>query len=182
MKYLVVSDLHGSLQAAETVVRQNKELNPDAILCLGDVLYHGPRNDVPADYAPKQVIALLNPLATHMIAIRGNCDAEVDQMVLKFALTADYNEFLLGHRLVFMSHGHVFTPINHPQLPHGSIFLSGHTHIPTAEFKDGIYELNPGSLGIPKGGFPKSYGLLNENSFTVSDLDGNSVMSVEFNE
>lgn len=182
MEYLVVSDLHGSRTAAETVVKLYDNLNPDAILCLGDVLYHGPRNNIPEDYAPRDVIALLNPLAQHIIAVRGNCDAEVDQMVLKFALTADYNEFLLGRHMVFMSHGHVYSPDHHPDLAPGSIFLSGHTHIPTAEKRNNVFFLNPGSMGIPKGGYPASFALLRDDLFKVMNLSGNHIMSISFDE
>lgn len=182
MEYLVVSDLHGARTAAESVVRLYDSLRPDAILCLGDILYHGPRNNIPEDYAPKDVIALLNPLAQHIIAVRGNCDAEVDQMVLKFALTADYNAFLLGKRMLFMTHGHGYSPDHHPDLLPGSIFLSGHTHIPTAEKRQDVYYLNPGSMGIPKGGYPASFALLKDDSFKVMDLNGKPVMGIEFSE
>ena len=103
MRYLVVSDIHGSRSGAALVPELFHELHADAILCLGDVLYHGPRNNLPEDYAPKEVISILNPLAPHIFAVRGNCDAEVDQMVLNFLLTADYNEFLSMVRIICRS-------------------------------------------------------------------------------
>lgn len=179
MKFLVVSDIHGSLSGASSIPELYDFHQCDAILCCGDVLYHGPRNNLPEDYAPKEVIAILNPIADHIIAVRGNCDAEVDQMVLDFALTADYSIVYAGRRKVFMSHGHVYGPDHLPKLLNGEAFLSGHTHIPTAEKKDGIYLLNPGSTSLPKGGHPKTYAILEESSFTVYTMDRAEYMSID---
>ena len=180
MKYLVCSDIHGSKGAAEFALKAFEETGCDAILCLGDVLYHGPRNDLPEDYSPKEVIALLNPYADKIIAVRGNCDAEVDQMVLDFALTADYNEFFLKGRKVFMTHGHVYSPEHHPGLKKGDVFLSGHTHIPTADRVNGIYYLNPGSCGLPKNNHPKTVAVLTKKDFVIYQEDGSPYMSVTF--
>jgi putative phosphoesterase len=180
MKYLVVSDIHGSRSGAQCVPDCLARHGCDTVLLCGDVLYHGPRNDLPEDYAPKEVIAILNPLQEHIIAVRGNCDAEVDQMVLDFALTADYDILPLGSRRVFMSHGHVYGPDRLPKLKPSDIFLSGHTHIPTALEKDGIYLLNPGSVSLPKGGHPKTYGLLEEDGFTVFTMDHSEYMRIRF--
>ena len=180
MNYLVISDLHGSVQGAELFEAAYELHLPDAILFLGDALYHGPRNDLPAEYAPKQVIPILNAHAEKIIAVRGNCDAEVDQMVLGFPLTADYCEFYLGSRKVFMTHGHVYGPVRIPALPSGSILLYGHTHIPAAESFDGILHLNPGSLSIPKSGHPASYGILEETGFTVFDSGHHPYLQIEF--
>lgn len=181
MKYLVVSDIHGSKSGASCIPDLYAFHECDAILCCGDVLYHGPRNNLPKDYAPKEVIAILNPIADHIVAVRGNCDAEVDQMVLDFAVTADYDILFAGKRKIFMSHGHVYGPDNLPKLLPGEVFLSGHTHIPTAEGKEGIYLLNPGSTSLPKGGHPKTYAVLDEHSFTVYTMDHKSYMHIDLN-
>ena len=138
-KLLVVSDIHGAMAGAELVLDALRTHNPDLILCLGDILYHGPRNDLPATYAPKQVIPIMNGLKDRIIAVRGNCEAEVDQMVLEFPVMGDYNILPFLDRKIFMSHGHVYGPAKLPVLNEGDIFLSGHTHIPTAHKKDGIY-------------------------------------------
>lgn len=180
MRYLVVSDIHGSRSGAALVQELFHELHADAILCLGDVLYHGPRNNLPEDYAPKEVISILNPLAPHIFAVRGNCDAEVDQMVLNFPLTADYNEFLLGSHKVFMTHGHVYGPDHLPKLVPGDIFLYGHTHIPMAAVTEEVLLLNPGSVSLPKGGHPKTYAVLEEDEFTICTLDRKPYLNIRF--
>ena len=180
MKYLVVSDIHGSLGAAQLAVDAAEYHHTDAILCLGDVLYHGPRNDLPVDYAPKEVTALLNQHWHEFIAVRGNCDAEIDDTVLSFAVSADYNLFLLGEHHVFMSHGHVYGPDHLPKLLPGDIFLSGHTHVPTAMIRDGVYLLNPGSAALPKENHPASYAVLTEEDFTVYTAEHTEYMTVRF--
>ncbi|NCB33705.1 MAG: phosphodiesterase [Erysipelotrichia bacterium] len=178
MKFLTVSDIHGSLSGASHIMELYAFHQCDAILCCGDILYHGPRNNLPEDYAPKDVIAILNPIADHIIAVRGNCDAEVDQMVLSFAITADYSIVYAGKRKVFMSHGHIYGPEHLPVLQPGEAFLSGHTHIPAAEEKNGIYILNPGSIALPKGGHPRTYGVLEEHLFTVYAMDRTPYTSI----
>ena len=180
MKYLVVSDIHGVKAGAEAVVESARYHSPDAILCLGDVLYHGPRNGVPEGYDPIAVIDLLNPLYHKMIAVRGNCDAEVDQMVLDFPITADYNVLDMNGRRVIMSHGHVYSPDHTPKMEPGDVFISGHTHLLTAVEKDGCYYLNPGSVSLPKGGNPATYGVLDETGFTVYTLDHKEFTKVTF--
>lgn len=180
MKYLVISDIHGSLSGAKLMKEAFEKHDCDAVILLGDVLYHGPRNDLPEDYAPKQVIPLVNELKEKITAVRGNCDAEVDQMVLEFAVSADYQVFFLKGRRLFVSHGHVYGPKNLPDLAKGDIFLSGHTHVPTAEVKDGIYMLNPGSCALPKNGHPKSYAVLTKKGFTVYSADHSEYMNISF--
>lgn len=170
-KLLVISDIHGALSGAELLLDAIAVHEPKLILCLGDILYHGPRNDLPASYAPKKVIEIMNTLTGKIIAVRGNCEAEVDQMVLSFPVMADYNVIPYGERKIFMSHGHVYGPKNLPALNEKDIFLSGHTHIPTAAEKDGIFLLNPGSASLPKDGHPCSYGLFDETGFTVFKED-----------
>lgn len=179
-KYIVISDLHGDLTSAKKVQSLAKA-NPDLkILCLGDVLYHGPRNDFPKDYHPKEVFPILNTLKDRIIAVRGNCDAEVDQMVLEFPIMADDDTIPLGKRNIHMSHGHVYSPDQLPSMNEEDVFLSGHTHIPTANYKDNIYLCNPGSMTLPKEDHPRSYAIIDENAFTIYALDDTVYMQVEF--
>ncbi len=175
---LVVSDIHGALDGAITLLDAIRIHQPDVLLCLGDILYHGPRNDLPASYAPKKVIEIMNGLPLRPIAVRGNCEAEVDQMVLNFPVTSDYNIVPYGDRLIFMSHGHIYGPEKLPKLNENDIFLSGHTHIPVCEKKDGVYLLNPGSVSLPKNGHPCTYGLFDQTGFTVYTKDHTAYMHI----
>jgi len=179
-KYLVISDIHGALEGAKAMEEAFAYHHCDTILCLGDVLYHGPRNDLPSSYAPKDVIPVMNGHKDHIIAVRGNCEAEVDQMVLEFPVLADYNTLFYEDHRIFMTHGHIYTPDNPPSLPEGSLFLSGHTHLPVAQKREGILFGNPGSVSIPKGGHPHSYGLVDERGFTVYTLDHTEYMHVDW--
>ena len=174
MKYLFASDIHGSRGAAEQVLARYAAEGASRLILLGDLLYHGPRNDLPRDYAPKRVIPLLNALADRIIAVRGNCDAEVDQMVLDFPVMADYATLFdeTGHEL-FLTHGHVFgagmhNSVDHaPALPGGSALVYGHTHIKVNEESaahPGLWLFNPGSVSIPKDG-THSYGVYEGGAF-----------------
>ncbi|MBQ9328487.1 MAG: phosphodiesterase [Solobacterium sp.] len=180
MNYLVISDIHGDIEGARLIESAFQHHHIDAILCLGDILYHGPRNDLPEHYAPKEVIALFEPYRSRITAVRGNCDAEVDQMVLDFPLLSDSASFYLGPRKVFMTHGHIYSPDHLPPLKEGDVFLSGHTHIPVAKQNNGIFFLNPGSASIPKENHPRSYGLLNEDGFTIFRYDHTPYRSIHF--
>lgn len=180
MKYLVVSDIHGALSGAQSAIHAFTYHHCDWILCLGDILYHGPRNDVPADYAPKKVITLMNEQKDHITAVRGNCEAEIDQMVLDFPCMADSNTLFLQQRRIFMSHGHLFSRDSLPPLNKGDMFLSGHTHIPTTDLIDGIYLCNPGSISLPKGGHPRTYGVLDEEGFHVYTCDHDLYQEIKF--
>lgn len=173
MKLLVASDIHGSAYYCRRLVERSESESPDRVLLLGDILYHGPRNDLPRDYAPKEVIAMLNPMKNKLICVRGNCDTEVDQMVLDFPILADYAIVFAGHRLVYATHGHNYNMNHLPPLSKGDILLHGHTHIPTwTEFGDGNLCLNPGSVSIPKESSAHSYMLLTENGAVWKDIDG----------
>ena len=180
MKYLVISDIHGSLAGATVIEEALNRHECTAIIGLGDFLYHGPRNDIPLDYDPKKVIEILNSYKDIIIAVRGNCDAEVDQMVLDFAITADYNELFLGKRKLFISHGHVYGLDNLPNLKEEDIFLSGHTHLPTWHKEKGVYLLNPGSISLPKGGHPNTYATLDENEFVIYTNNHEVYQSISF--
>lgn len=180
MKYLVVSDLHGSSLSATECERLLKSTQADKMLMLGDYLYHGPRNPLPEHYDPKTVIATLNPLKEKIVGIRGNCDSEVDQMVLEFPMMADYVLIQINHRRIFATHGHVFHPEKLPSLNKGDVFLFGHIHIPVAEKQEEIYLCNPGSITLPKMDSKQSYGILDETHFAVYDLSGTLVKEIMF--
>ena len=177
---LVVSDIHGALSGAQAIIEAMKAHDVKRILCLGDILYHGPRNDLPEDYAPKKVIEIMNALSDQIIAVRGNCEAEVDQMVLDFPVMADYNVLFFEDHQIYMSHGHVYGPDRLPSKKKGIMFLSGHTHVPTAYEKDGILLCNPGSVSLPKENHPRTYGLIDESGFTVFTLDHKPYMHIDW--
>jgi putative phosphoesterase len=156
MKTIIASDLHGSAYYCGLLLKRLEAEKADVLLLLGDTLYHGPRNDLPRDYAPKEVTAMLNGLGLPVYAVRGNCDAEIDQAVLSFPMMADYSLLFAGRHRVFATHGHVFSPEDHPRLNPGDAFLFGHIHVPVCEERDGILILNPGSVSIPKEESPHS--------------------------
>ena len=172
MKLLFASDIHGSAYFTEKFIEVTKKEQADKIILLGDFLYHGPRNALPKDYDPQRVVAMLNELKDEIIGIRGNCDSEVDQMLLQFPMMADYTTLFVDGLYIFATHGHVYDYENHPHLPKGSVFIQGHTHIPVLEKKDGITLLNPGSISIPKGEYDNSYMIYENGIFILKDLDG----------
>lgn len=172
MKILIASDLHGSaLYTSQLLTRIGKE-RPCRIILLGDLLYHGPRNDLPDGYAPKEVIKQLSSLTPAPLCVRGNCDTEVDQMVLPFPILAEYAILLWENRTIYCTHGHRPPP---PLAP-GDILLCGHTHVPLAETRDGYLYLNCGSVSIPKENSPHSYLILENTSAVWKDLQGNTFM------
>lgn len=152
MKLVIASDIHGSAFWCQKLVGLVEQENPDALILLGDLLYHGPRNDLPRDYAPKKVIPMLSRYADKIIAVRGNCEAEVDQMVLPFPCMAESSYVYADGLTVYLTHGHHACPDRLPPLPQGAVFLSGHTHVKLDEIRGGVRCLNPGSVSIPKDG------------------------------
>ena len=172
MKWMIASDIHGSAYYCEKLLEAYKRELADRLLLLGDILYHGPRNDLPRDYAPKKVIAMLNEMKQDILCVRGNCDTEVDQMVLQFPVLADYAVLTAGTRLIYVTHGHVYNNSNLPPIQPGDILLHGHTHIPACEELDTHTYLNPGSVSIPKENSPHSYMTFDGNEFVWKDLDG----------
>lgn len=152
MKLLIASDIHGSAYWCRKLMEQIEAEQPDKVILLGDLLYHGPRNDLPREYCPKEVIPQLSSLKEKILAVRGNCEAEVDQMVLPFPCMADYALLEADGHIFYLTHGHLHAPEKLPPLQPGSIFLSGHTHIKLDKTVDGIRCLNPGSVSIPKDG------------------------------
>ena len=172
MKFLIASDLHGSAYYTRLLTDAFAAEKADRLILLGDILYHGPRNDLPRDYAPKEVIALLSPLKDRVLCVRGNCDTEVDQMVLPFLMMADYAVMPVGERLCYMTHGHVFNNGHLPPLMPGDILLHGHTHVPACEEHPTHTYLNPGSVSIPKEGSHHGYMTLEGGLFRWKDFDG----------
>ena len=152
MKFLIASDIHGSAYYCSKLMDVLNKVQPDKLLILGDILYHGPRNDLPREYAPKQVIEMLSRHKDVITAVRGNCEAEVDQMVLPFPCMADFARIEADGITFHLTHGHHDSPDRLPELPAGSVFLSGHTHVKMDEVRQGIRCINPGSVSIPKDG------------------------------
>ena len=175
MKLLIASDIHGSAYYCGKLMEALEREQPDKLLLLGDLLYHGPRNDLPRDYAPKQVIPMLSAHKDMIVAVRGNCEAEVDQMVLPFPCMADSAQLEVDGKVFYLTHGHHESPDNLPQLPEGSVFLSGHTHVKLDEMRNGIHCLNPGSVSIPKDG-SHSCMLYEKGVFTVVLLEDDNGM------
>lgn len=183
MKLMFASDIHGSAFYCRRMLELYKNSGAKRLVLLGDILYHGPRNDLPREYAPKEVIAMLNPLKDELLAVRGNCDTEVDQMVMEFPILADYGLLLVGETRLYATHGHVYNENHLPPLTDGDALIHGHTHLLeakeiTAEDGRRIKILNPGSVSIPKGGNPATYALLEDGVFTILTLDGDVVRQI----
>ncbi len=172
MKWLIASDIHGSAYYCKKLLKAYKSEKADKLLLLGDILYHGPRNDLPKDYAPKEVIRMLNEIKGEILAVRGNCDTEVDQMVLEFPILADYAVLTAGTRLIYATHGHNFNSKNLPPIAKTDILLHGHTHVPVCEVYDDHIYLNPGSVSIPKENSAHSYMTFDGTEFLWKDLEG----------
>ena len=181
MKLLIASDIHGDIESAKALIDVFEKESCDKILLLGDVLYHGPRNDLPGRYAPKEVIALLNEYKDKILAVRGNCDTEVDQMVLEFPILADYAILSLDGLNVYATHGHNYNTKTPPPLAKGDILLHGHTHVVRAEkFGDENTYINPGSITLPKEDWPRSYVIYEARKFTFFNIAGEIIKTVGF--
>lgn len=172
MKLMIASDLHGSAKWCERLLNAWRAEGKPRLLLLGDLLYHGPRNDLPEEYAPRQVIAMLDAVAPHLMCVRGNCDAAVDQMVLSFPVLADYCALLTDGHLIYATHGHMYNPDNPPPLCEGDALLFGHTHVPLFRRERGITFINPGSISMPKQNTPHSYVILQDGVLTWKDAQG----------
>lgn len=179
MRYMFASDIHGSAYYCRKMLEAYQEEKAERLVLLGDLLYHGPRNDLPREYAPKEVIPMLNEKKREIYAVRGNCEAEVDQMVLEFPVLADYCILSIDGRTFYATHGHVYNQNNLPPLQEGDILIHGHTHVLKAEKMEGYILLNPGSVSIPKEGNPPTYAVLEEGLFRIKDFDGNVVKEIE---
>jgi len=172
MKLFFLSDIHGSAHYLKQALDRFETEQAEWLILLGDELYHGARNPLPEGYDPKETAALLNAYAHKIIAVRGNCDSEVDQMVLDFPIRSDYSVVLHETKRLFLTHGHLFHPDSLPPLSAGDVFFFGHTHIPLIERKDGILLINPGSITLPKEQNPHTYGVLTDSLFEIKCLDG----------
>ncbi|MBR2705848.1 MAG: phosphodiesterase [Mogibacterium sp.] len=171
MKYMIASDIHGSAHWCARLLEAFEKEGADRLLLLGDLLYHGPRNDLPKDYDTKKTAELLNAYKGDILCVRGNCEADVDRMMLDFSIEAD-NAFVdLGGRMIFATHGHVFNTGNPPALHEGDILLYGHTHVPACEDHGSFMYMNPGSVSIPKEESWHGYMLFEDGTFLWKDLE-----------
>lgn len=175
VKWLIASDIHGSAKYCRKMLCAYENEKAERMLLLGDVLYHGPRNDLPEEYAPKAVIEMLNEKKNDILCVRGNCDSEVDQMVLDFPILADYAIVDIGSRLIYATHGHIFNEKNLPPLHKGDILLHGHTHLPKCVSCGDYICMNPGSVSIPKENSRHGYMIFDGDVFAWKDFDGNTV-------
>ena len=182
MKYMIASDIHGSAYYCGLLLDEYRKSGASRLILLGDILYHGPRNDLPRDYDPKTVISMLNGIKDQIYSVRGNCDTEVDQMVLEFPVLADYGLLVVNGLTIYLTHGHIYHKDHLPPVQKGDILLHGHTHILTAEREGDITILNPGSVSIPKGGNPPTYGILEEQVFRILDFEGNVQKEIDLGE
>lgn len=179
MKLMIASDIHGSAYYCKQMLAAFEREGAEKLLLLGDILYHGPRNDLPREYAPKEVIAMLNAGKEKLLCVRGNCDTEVDQMVLEFPVLADYAVFYVGGRMIYATHGHVYNEGKLPPLQKGDVLLHGHTHVPKCTDHGDYLYLNPGSVSIPKESSPHSYLLLQDTHLQWKTLDGEVYMECD---
>lgn len=180
MKYLFASDIHGSFAACKAILARMEAEKADRLILLGDLLYHGPRNPFPEEYNPMAVSDALNAMPVKPLCVRGNCDSEVDQMVLSFPIMADYTLLPLRNgRTAFLTHGHLYSVHNMPQLSPGDLLIHGHTHIHTVEEHGGVTYVNPGSSSLPHEGQAKSCMTLDwdENLFQIKAFDGTVLQS-----
>lgn len=182
MKIFIASDIHGSAYYCRRMLEAYEREGADRLLLLGDILYHGPRNDLPREYAPKEVITLLNQRRDEIYGVRGNCEAQVDQMVLQFPVLADYCLIPLKGKMIYATHGHIYNENNLPPMKEGDVLLHGHTHVLKAERQEKYFLLNPGSVSIPKEGNVPSYAVLEEGVFAIKDLQGGKIKSLVLEE
>jgi hypothetical protein len=171
MKIMIASDIHGSAYYCELMLRTFESENADRLLLLGDILYHGPRNDLPEGYDPKKVADLLNNISEKIICVRGNCDADVDLMVLSFPMTMECAVVPIGEKMMYATHGHVYNPDSLPPVPKGDMLLYGHTHVPELRESGGVMCINPGSVSLPKCSSAHSCILLKDGIFGWKDLE-----------
>lgn len=174
MKWLIASDIHGSAHYCRMLIDAYKKENADKMLLLGDLLYHGPRNDLPECYDPKKVLKMLNDIKSEILCVKGNCDSEVDQMVLEFPILAEYAIISTKSGIIFATHGHKINQEPTAALKSGDILLCGHTHIPKLQLQDTFVYMNPGSVSIPKENSPHSYMTFDGDCFEWKVLENQS--------
>ena len=180
MKLFFISDIHGSLHYLRIALDNFSQENADYLVILGDQLYHGARNPLPIEYNPRESTRLLNQFADRIIAVRGNCDSEVDEMVLEYPIMSTYSTILYNRKRLFLTHGHIYHEDNLPSLKEGDAIIYGHTHVPKLEKKGNIFIVNPGSITFPKENNPHSYGVLEGTTFKLKDLEGKTFNEMEF--
>ena len=178
MKYMIASDIHGSAKYCRLMLDAMEREKADKLLLLGDLLYHGPRNPLPEEYNPRAVAAMLNEQKQRILCVRGNCDGEVDQMMLEFPILADYCLLSVENRMIFATHGHHFNENSLPMLQPGDVLLHGHTHIPVLEERDTYILANPGSVTLPKQNSARGYLLLSGNTLTLKTLEDEIVKEI----
>lgn len=171
MKLMIAGDIHGSAYYCQKMLEAFRKSGAERLVLLGDILYHGPRNDLPRDYNPKAVIPMLNQIADKILCVRGNCDTEVDQMVLDFPIMADYALISDNNITMYLTHGHIYGENNPPAGAKGGILLCGHTHVPKYEKKRDFIYINPGSVSIPKEGSKHSYIIYEKGEFSFKDAE-----------
>lgn len=174
-KWLIASDIHGSAAYCRQLMEHFEAEKADRLILLGDLLYHGPRNDLPKEYDPRQVAATLNRYKDRIWCVRGNCDADIDQAVLDFPILASYAIFRLSQRTIFATHGHLLEGYNTPRLQPSDILLCGHTHVPACDQLEDCIYLNPGSVSIPKEDSPRSFMTLENDHFVWKKLENGEV-------
>jgi putative phosphoesterase len=177
MKLLILSDIHGSFKALEKTLEAYGKENCSMIVLLGDVLFHEPQNSISRSPEIKKTIELLNSVSDKILAVRGNCDREVDQTVLHFPIMNEYRILFDGNRQLFLTHGHLFNKYNMPSLNKGDIFACGHSHVAQIIERQGIIHFNPGSISMPRENTLSSYGLYDGENLLVKSLDGDLQIS-----
>lgn len=181
MKIMIASDIHGSAHFCELMLKRFEEEKAESLLLLGDVLYHGPRNDLPKEYNPKAVIEMLNAIKEKIFCVRGNCDTEVDQMVLQFPIMAEYAIIYSENGLIYSTHGHKYGETTPPPAEKGFVLLNGHTHVPKCVEYENYTYLNPGSVSIPKENSKHSYIVFDGAEFVWKDVEnGEEYMRYKF--
>lgn len=179
MKVLFFSDIHGVPRTLEQLLTHAESLQAERLVLLGDALYHGPRNGVPGFYDPLRVAELLNAHKSEIMAVRGNCDAEADQMMLNFPILADYSEFIVDGTRFFLTHGHLWNANCLPPISEGTVLANGHTHIPELRrLPNNIIILNPGSISLPKRAAPQTFAFYEDATLTIRRLDDGSVLNI----
>lgn len=179
MKLMFASDIHGSAYYCQKLIDNYAKENCQKLILLGDLLYHGPRNPLPRDYNPQKVAELLNNIKSEILAVRGNCDASVDQMVLEFPIMAEYIILYLEGKMTFVTHGDKFNNENPPLLNNNDILIHGHTHVQAMTTINNYTYINPGSASMPKEGNKNSYMIYEDGIFTIKDLDNNIIMELD---
>lgn len=178
MNYFIISDIHGSSFYLKKALEHFKAGSYDYLIILGDILYHGPRNVIPEGYNPQEVVSLLNPLSDQIIACRGNCEAEVDQMLLTFPCLADYALLIDQDVRFFMTHGHLYTAETYPKGTYLSVFLYGHTHLWVLKKQGQSIICNPGSITLPKENRPHTFATYENRKLFIKDLSGTILASL----